>query len=118
MRGRKAGEPAWSEEVREYDLQAEADPRFAELAKAIHGAMPERAKTDPFVTALAVKLYLDENFKYSRKQTHAGVGDPTADFMFGNRIGFCVHVALASVGLGVARRTSRSGEASYSRCVC
>lgn len=97
LRGRKAGNPAWSEEVRAYYTQTSDDPRIAELARSIEAAMPARSRGDAFATAVAVKLHLDDNYKYSRKETHAGVPDPTADFLFGNRIGYCVHFAHAAV---------------------
>ena len=97
LRGKKAGNPAWSDEVRAYYQQTTDDPRFAELAKVIHRALPDKNRGDPFVTAVAVKLFLDDNYKYSRKETHSGVPDPTADFLFGNRIGYCVHFAHAAV---------------------
>ena len=97
LRGYKSGSPAWSEEVKRYYLQTAEDPRYARLAKAIHDGMNPKGKADPFLTAVAIKLYLDDNYKYSRKQTHSGVEDPTADFLFGNRIGYCVHFAHAAV---------------------
>lgn len=97
LRGKKAGDPAWSDEVRAYYLQTTDDPRFLELAKEIEARMSPKAKGDPFLTAVAVKLYLDDNFKYSRKETHSGAANPTADFLFGNRIGYCVHFAHAAV---------------------
>jgi transglutaminase-like putative cysteine protease len=97
LRGHKAGNPAWSSDVRSYYLQTTDDPRFAELAKAIRGTLAPKAKDDPFLEAVAIKLYLDDNYKYSRKQTHSGVPNPTADFLFGNRIGYCVHFAHAAV---------------------
>jgi hypothetical protein len=59
--------------------------------------MSPRNRGDAFSTAVAVKLFLDDNYKYSRKETHSGVPDPTADFLFGNRIGYCVHFAHAAV---------------------
>ncbi len=97
LRGKKAGNPAWSDEVRAYYQQTTDDPRFAELAKVIHRALPDKNRGDPFVTAVAVKLFLDDNYKYSRKETHSGATDPTADFLFGNHIGYCVHFAHAAV---------------------
>lgn len=97
LRGLNVGNPAWSGEVRDYYLQTSDDPRYAKLAKTIRAGMNPKNKDDAFLTAVAVKLYLDDNYKYSRKQTHAGVEDPTADFLFGNRIGYCVHFAHAAV---------------------
>jgi transglutaminase-like putative cysteine protease len=97
LRGRTAGNPAWSDEVRAYYLQTSDDPRFTALAKAIVSGMPEKNRKDPFRVAVAVKLFLDDNYKYSRKEKHSGVPDPTADFLFGNHIGYCVHFSHAAV---------------------
>ncbi|MFO0593004.1 MAG: transglutaminase domain-containing protein [Polyangiaceae bacterium] len=97
LRGRKAGNPAWSEDVRKYYLQTTDDPRFASLAKGIKDTLGPKEQADPFVVAVRIKLYLDENYKYSRKSQHAGVENPTADFLFGDHIGYCVHFAHAAV---------------------
>lgn len=97
LRGKKAGDPAWSPEVRAHYLQTTDDPRYAELARQIEARMSPKAKGDPFLTAVAVKLHLDDNYKYSRKEKHSGAQDPTADFLFGNKIGYCVHFSHAAV---------------------
>ncbi len=97
LRGYKAGNPTWSEEVQKYYLQTSDDPRYARLAKAIRDGMNPKSKDDPFLSAVAIKLFLDDNYKYSRKEAHSGVADPTADFLFGNHIGYCVHFAHAAV---------------------
>jgi hypothetical protein len=49
--------------------------------------------------ALAIKLWMDEQLTYSTRHRHAGVPDPTADFLFGDRTGYCVHFAHAAVYL-------------------
>ncbi len=97
LRGKKVGNPAWSEEVRAHYLQTTDDPRFVALAKQIESTMAPKAKGDPFLTAVAVKLHLDDNYKYSRRETHSGAANPTADFLFGNKIGYCVHFSHAAV---------------------
>jgi transglutaminase-like putative cysteine protease len=99
MVGHAAGDPAWSQEVSEYYLTRSADPRFAELAEEILAALPDDQRSDPFVRAAAIKRYLDEHLTYSTKHRHANVADPTADFLFGDRIGYCVHFAHAAVYL-------------------
>jgi protein-glutamine gamma-glutamyltransferase len=97
--GREAGAAEWSDELRSYYLHPPDDPRFARLAKKIVDALPEARRADPFVRAAAIKHYLDENSTYSTAHRHAGVADPTADFLFGDRIGYCVHFAHAAVYL-------------------
>jgi protein-glutamine gamma-glutamyltransferase len=97
--GREAGAAKWSKELREHYLRPPSDPRFAELAERIVSKIPEAGRADPFVRAAAIKRYLDENTTYSTRHRHAGAADPTADFLFGNRIGYCVHFAHAAVYL-------------------
>lgn len=95
--GRAAGDPEWTDDQRAYYLAPPDDPRFAELGVELVADVPPDKLDDPFVKAAAVKLYLDKNFTYSTKHRHAGVPDPTADFLFGDRIGYCVHFAHAAV---------------------
>jgi hypothetical protein len=79
------------------------DPRYAELAAEIVKTLPPERQADPFAQALAIKLWLDEHITYSQSERHAGAADPTADFLFGSRIGYCVHIAHAAVLLWRAR---------------
>jgi transglutaminase-like putative cysteine protease len=96
--GRETGNPEWSDELRAMYLETHADPRFAELAEQILATeLPERMRNDPFARALAIKLYLDRELVYSTRERHANVDDPTVDFLFGNRIGYCVHFSHSAV---------------------
>lgn len=108
--GKKVGDPRWSDEVRAYYLRGPEDPRYAELAREIVEKLPPERREDPFAQAVAVKLWMDEHMTYSTRERHAGVEDPTADFLFGNRIGYCVHFAHAAVymwrSLGIPSRVS------------
>jgi hypothetical protein len=97
--GHHAGAPTWPAEVRAHYLAVPDDPRYATLAHDIAAKIPERVQKDPFALAVAVKFRLDDAFKYSTKHRHAGAPDPTADFLFGDRIGYCVHFAHAAVYL-------------------
>jgi len=97
--GREAGAADWTPEVRDYYLRGPTDPRFAALAREIVATLPEARRDDPFMRAAAIKRYLDASTTYSTKHRHAGVADPTADFLFGDRIGYCVHFAHAAVYL-------------------
>ncbi|MEM9190686.1 MAG: transglutaminase domain-containing protein [Myxococcota bacterium] len=97
MLGRSLGDEAWSEELRDHYLVTHPDERFAELAQEIIDTeLPEEMREDPFAQALAVKLYLDRELIYSTQERHANVPDPTVDFLFGNRTGYCVHFAHAT----------------------
>lgn len=106
--GRKSGDARWPEPVRSYYLEGPTDPRYAALAKQIATKVPAMWTGDPFATALTVKLWLDDQLTYSSKARHAGVPDSTADFLFGDRTGYCVHFAHAAVllwrALGIPAR--------------
>lgn len=106
--GRNAGNPRWPRAARSFYLEGSSDPRYAELARDLAARVPEGRKGDPFATALTVKLFLDDQFTYSTRHRHAGAADPTADFLFGDRTGYCVHFAHAAVllwrALGIPAR--------------
>jgi len=111
LTGHASGDPRWTPEVRAYFTQAPTDPRYRELAQRIvNQRLPQRLRSDPFAQALAIKLYLDHELIYSTRARHAGVPDPTADFLFGNRTGYCVHFAHSAVylwrSLGIPSRIS------------
>ncbi len=108
LRGLGAGDPGWTDDLRELYTTAPTDARYGELARQIVAALPAHVAGDPFVQALAIKLWLDENATYSTRHRHAGVDDPTADFLFGDLTGYCVHFAHAAVymwrSLGIPAR--------------
>lgn len=106
--GRKPGNPEWEDDVRDYYLVPSSDPRFGELARKIVSTLPANKRDDPFLAALVIKRWMDKELIYSTKERHAGVPDPTADFLFGNRVGYCVHFAHSAVfmwrSLGIPAR--------------
>ncbi|MBW2528355.1 MAG: transglutaminase domain-containing protein, partial [Deltaproteobacteria bacterium] len=110
LAGRRAGDPRWTEAQRQYYLVGPSDPRYRALAQEIVGKLAPAQRLDPFMQALAVKLHFDQTLTYSTKHRHAGVEDPTADFLFGDKIGYCVHFAHAAVylwrSLGIPARIS------------
>lgn len=97
--GHTAGSSAWSPEIWDHYTQLPDDPRYAALAQELVGELPDEIREDPFAQALKIKLYLDENMKYTQSERHEDAPDPTADFLFGNVTGYCVHSAHASVYL-------------------
>jgi transglutaminase-like putative cysteine protease len=98
--GRHGGDPAWSEEIREHYLSyPESDPRYRALAERIVAELPEHLRADPWARALAITQYLGEHGTYSLRSRHAGADDPTAHFLFGDLVGYCVHFAHAAVYL-------------------
>ena len=99
--GKKSGDPSWTEEARAMYLEPHPDPRFGELVEEIMngGELPPAMRSDPFARALAIKLWLDHNLIYSTKERHRNAPDPTLDFLFGNRTGYCVHFGHSAVFL-------------------
>lgn len=123
----EVGSSDWPPFIWEHYTSAPEDPRYKALADEIISELPFEYQELDFAKAVAIKLYLDENMKYTQKVKHDGVPDPTADFLFGetNRlIGYCVHSASAlayllrtqgipsRIGIGYATSAeSRSGSA-------
>ena len=108
---RRATLPGWTEDdIRHYSTAPDHDPRYRDLALSIRESLPEEHRADPLALAFAVKAWLEENGTYSRRSSHADTADPTASFLFGDRVGYCVHFAHASAfllrSLGVPARVS------------
>ena len=97
--GRPTGNTGWSETIRNHYIQAPQDPRYAKLAQEILGTLHESLREDPVARALAVSVWLSRQGTYSLRSGHAQADDPTADFLFGDRVGYCVHFAHAAVYL-------------------
>lgn len=97
--GRRVGDPRWSDELRQYYLEAPSDPRYRRLADSIIERIPLARRSDPFSRAVAIKLWMDDNLIYTQRARHAGSADPTADMLWGNKRGYCVHFAHAAVFL-------------------
>jgi protein-glutamine gamma-glutamyltransferase len=97
--GRVLDNPTWDALERAHYTEIPEDMRYAELAQEIINELPETARQDRFTQALAIKLWLDRNLIYSTQHEHANSRDPAGDFLFGDRIGYCVHIAHAAVFL-------------------
>jgi transglutaminase-like putative cysteine protease len=97
--GRRLGDPAWPEDVRAHYTQPPKDPRYQKLADEILSTLRPELREDGVARALAVSVWLSKEGTYSLKSGHAGADDPTADFLFGDRVGYCVHFAHAAVYL-------------------
>lgn len=97
--GREVGDPSWDDDRREHYLRGPDDPRYRALAEHIVGQLPEELREDPIAKALAITQYLGEHGTYSLRSRHAGAEDPTADFLFGDLTGYCVHFSHAAVYL-------------------
>lgn len=93
------GDPSWPPDVVAHYTRGPADARYAELAHRMLEDLPTDLRDDPFAQALAITNYLGVNGIYSLRSRHAGAADPTADFLFGDMTGYCVHFAHAAVYL-------------------
>ncbi|MEZ4325305.1 MAG: transglutaminase-like domain-containing protein [Polyangiales bacterium] len=95
-----AGSPSWTAEARAEYLAAPADPRYRELAERI---LAERVPADlrhlDAAKVFAITEWLGEHGFYSLRSQHAGADDPTADFLFGDLTGYCVHFSHAATFL-------------------
>ena len=106
--GLGVGDPTWTPEQRQHYLGGPDDPRYGELAREIVSKTPAWSQTDPVAEAMSIVLWLGREGTYSLRSGHADAADPTADFLFGDRTGYCVHFAHAAVylmrSLGVPAR--------------
>jgi hypothetical protein len=95
-----AGDSAWPESVRQLYLAYPQDARYRKLSEQIVKAAIEPAQQkSALLRALAIKRWFWENTKYTRRQNHAQADDPTASYLFGNRLGKCTDIAQAMVYL-------------------
>ncbi len=94
-----AGSEDWSPELWKQYTEIPQDPRYKALAeKCVEVLKPELTK-DPYAQALAIRFYLEKNGIYSLRSRHMQATDPVADFLFGDKTGYCVHFAHAAVYL-------------------
>jgi protein-glutamine gamma-glutamyltransferase len=96
---RGGGRPEWTREQWAHYTDGPTDPRYAELARTVSETLKPEYRADALAQALAVEYWLDKNAIYSRSSQHAGDDDPTGSFLFGNRVGYCVHLAHAAAFL-------------------
>ncbi|MCB9601209.1 MAG: transglutaminase domain-containing protein [Sandaracinus sp.] len=100
MLGARAGDPTWSADERATYTAAPDDPRYAELAQRIlQEQLPDHLRDDPAARIAAITGWLGDHGTYSLRSRHAGADDPTADFLFGDLTGYCVHFAHAAAYL-------------------
>lgn len=93
--------PAWSAETKAHYLAyPDKDLRYKKLAGEIVATVDPRYKSLPLAKAIAITLYLGEKGKYTtKKRLVNGSEDPTADFLFGDLTGYCVHFSHSAVYL-------------------
>jgi transglutaminase-like putative cysteine protease len=90
---RSAGDAAWKPEVRQHYLALPADPRYRQLAEEIAGTLSPQQQRSPLCRALAVRRWMQENLTYDYNPRHRDAPDRVASFLFGDRSGYCVHLA-------------------------
>ena len=96
------GNPDWSTEYWSHLTDRPRDERYAALAESIVSGLPEEYRDNLIAQAFAVKLYLDEQTKYTMSERHETADDPTGEFLFGPHAqftGYCVHTSHAAVFL-------------------
>jgi transglutaminase-like putative cysteine protease len=113
---RYRGTPYDSEETWAYYTAPHPDARFRALAQRILDQqfaaqhVPQRLRGNYFLQAFLIARWADHEFIYHTRSRHAGVPDPTIDFLFGNKTGYCVHFAHSMVylwrSLGIPSRIS------------
>ncbi|MBS2039554.1 transglutaminase domain-containing protein [bacterium] len=86
----KAGDQDWAADEWSHYLAGPADPRYKELADSILAKVPEAGRDSALIRAVYIKQWLDDNCTYSLKSPSANAADPVSDFLFGQRIGYCV----------------------------
>lgn len=100
LRGREVGDVNWDEKVLAHYTDAPSDPRYQTLAnKIVEQMLVPEVRKDPLARAGAVIQWLSNEGTYSTKTKHATATDPTASFLFGDLVGYCVHFAHAAVFL-------------------
>ena len=108
--GRASVPTDWSPERRAHYLAYADDPRYQALADQIVRELDPRFAGDQVMKALAIKRWLETEGFYTLKERHANTPDPTADFLFGNLRGYCVHFAHSAANLfrsqGIAARVA------------
>lgn len=96
---RGVGSKEWPADVQAHYLRHPDDPRYGDLAAEIASHLPQELQQDAVARALSVSLWLGKKGTYSLRSGHANATDPTADFLFGDLTGYCVHFAHAAVYL-------------------
>ena len=97
--GQQAGSEDWSEQQWQHYLQLPDDPRYTRLAEEIVAQLPPARSDDAMLRANSVQRWLAKEGIYSLRSQHSSAPDPTAHFLFGDKIGYCVHFAHAATYL-------------------
>lgn len=97
--GRVAGSASWSKEAWRHYTEGPTDPRYKKLALEATATLKPGFGSDPLARALAIRMMLEKSGTYDLRNRYEGSADPVGDFLFGERIGYCVHFSRAAVYL-------------------
>lgn len=98
--GMPVGDPSWSDATRALYTTRHPDARYEPLARRIVDEMlPPELRDEPIAQVAAVTGWLGREGVYSLRHRSGDGPDPASEFLFGDRIGFCVHFAHAAVHL-------------------
>jgi hypothetical protein len=115
-----AGDPAWKAQVREHYLALPGDPRYHQLAEEIAGTLSPAQQRSPLCRALAIRRWMQENLTYDYNPRHKDAGDRVGSFLFGDRRGYCIHLAHAMTFLlraqGIPARVASGFRVPAERC--
>ncbi|MBM3765563.1 MAG: transglutaminase domain-containing protein [Acidobacteria bacterium] len=108
---RAAGSDKWTPEIWTHYTQMPEDPRYRKIAEEARAALPAHLRNVTLAQALAVKYWLDKNTTYNLNVPRADdESDPVEKFLFGDRNGYCVHLAHSAAylfrSLGLPARVS------------
>ena len=91
----KLNNPQWSKADIDYYTQLPNDKRYKELALQIQNDLPAAFRSLPMAKVYVMKLWLDKNSTYDTKVKITDKDDVVSKYLFGDRIGYCVHNANA-----------------------
>lgn len=108
---RSLGSEKWSPEMWHHYTDVPEDGRYREIADQAKQLLPAHLRGIPIAQALAIKFWMDKNTTYNLNVPQVDEdADPVASFLFGDRNGYCVHLAHSAVylfrTLGVPARVS------------
>lgn len=108
---RSLGSEKWTPEMWQHYTEVPEDPRYRQITEQAKLLLPAHLRGIPIAQALAIKFWMDKNTTYNLNVAQLDEdADPVANFLFGDRNGYCVHLAHSAVYLfrtmGVPARVS------------
>lgn len=95
----KLNNPQWSKSDIDYYTKLPDDKRYKELALKIQQDLPTSFKSLPMAKVYIMKLWLDKNSTYDTRVRITDKDDAVSKYLFGDRVGYCVHNANSLVYL-------------------